>query len=223
MTAIARFAGCTLTLLIAAVLAPNTGQAAGNVTVVHKGANLLVVGDAADNDIDLSQTVPGELIITGDSGTTVNGQLSDTFAGLAGNVVIKLREGNDRVAALGVVAFPKSLKIDLGDASANQFVFLNGVQVDRNLIVVAKDGNDMVSIAPDIGTLTNPTVGGVLAFRLGAGVNSAGLDFDPSGQEPRVRGPRGSRLGDHPHPRGYVDRSRHRGLAEDRRRWRKLE
>jgi len=185
MTATTRFSrrnigrtgyGLAVSLLAITLLAPAPAHAAGNVTVVHKGASLQIVGDAANNDIDLSQTVPGELVITGDSGTTVNGQPSETVAGLTGNVIIKLRDGNDRVAALGVVAFPKSLKIDLGDAPTTQFVFLNGVQVERNLIVVGKNGNEMISIAPHIGTLTNPTVGGVLAFRLGGGINSAGLD-----------------------------------------------
>jgi len=76
---------------------------AGNVYVTIQDSILLVVGDAADNQVLISQDNAGQFVVTGQDTTTVN-RSTDPFVvnGIASYVTVSMEAGNDQVVVNGI-------------------------------------------------------------------------------------------------------------------------
>ena len=93
---------------------------AGDVSAVIVRGALNVVGDTADNaiQIDTDGLAQGQVrVYSLDGTTTVNGQDSVTLEGLTGRVDIRMGDGSDKVVMHGVTG--KSLRLDGGAGDNN--------------------------------------------------------------------------------------------------------
>jgi cyclophilin family peptidyl-prolyl cis-trans isomerase len=137
------------------IVAPAAAQAlearallAGNVVASLNGNHLTVLGDTADNAIEVS-VFNNEVHLRGVNNTTVNGgtgifvvaTASDT---IAGNVLISLGAGND------TVTFNRAVRVDghvsfLGSTGNDTFNAAN-VTFLRNIALLGHDGNDTFSL-----------------------------------------------------------------------------
>jgi hypothetical protein len=68
---------------------------AGHVAAVLSGSTLVITGDAKDNGIEV-EDFPGGVLVSGLSGTLINGAASQTFSGVS-SLVIQMNQGNDEV------------------------------------------------------------------------------------------------------------------------------
>lgn len=91
----------------------------GNVTTFQSGGNLALIGDAFTNQIVISQSSLGTVIITGTGGTTVNG-FASVIKPLTGNLGIALGAGDDSITfdLTSPIFLPGHLTIDYGGANA---------------------------------------------------------------------------------------------------------
>lgn len=88
---------------------------AGNVTAAFKSGDLVVRGDARDNQIVITQPAAGRLRVTGLEGTTINGRGSFELPGRANDVELRLQQGGtDQIAILGAIDVPGHLRARLG-------------------------------------------------------------------------------------------------------------
>lgn len=75
----------------------------GNVVaVMTDGGDLMITGDRADNSIAITVGLGGEVTVTGEGGTTINGGASASLAGLTDSVFLRMGDGNDTVSMTGV-------------------------------------------------------------------------------------------------------------------------
>jgi hypothetical protein len=84
---------------------------AGDVTARVTNGNLVVLGDAAANTVEIRQLAGGKFQITGSDATTINGKASAKF-NVTGDVSINMRGGND-VLQLGTNAAVTQVKGDI--------------------------------------------------------------------------------------------------------------
>jgi len=97
---------------------------AGNIIGNLVGTTLAIGGDAADNQLHVTEVAPNQIQVTGLTGTTINGMPSILFGGpLIENVVIRTASGDDTVVVEN---------LSLSDTP-------NG-----NLIFYTSDGDDVI-------------------------------------------------------------------------------
>ena len=90
---------------------------AGNILASLHGGNLVVRGDAADNQIQIVQLAQG-LRVHGLTGTTVNGLASFDTAGKVNDVKVRMQQGGvDRFMIQGAFNLRRDLDIRLGDGA----------------------------------------------------------------------------------------------------------
>ena len=71
---------------------------AGNIIGNLVGTTLALGGDAADNQLVVTEVAPNQIQVTGLTGTTINGAASQLFAAnLIETVIIRTADGNDQV------------------------------------------------------------------------------------------------------------------------------
>ena len=124
----------------------------GNVTAKVTSANLNLNGDAQDNAITITQMGANTYCVSGQNGTTINGQAKITVSGVKNNVNIKFLNGNDTVV-LTAAAFPADVNVTMGKGTdlvqvgfSNDREFGSGaVSVHHNLNITLGNGvNDEV-------------------------------------------------------------------------------
>lgn len=100
---------------------------AGLVTAELSGGDLFITGDSLGNEVRVAQAANGTVTVTGQNGTLINGLTSVTFANavlnkieanmeagndvltiaratVAGDILVQMDDGNDRVVATNVSA-----------------------------------------------------------------------------------------------------------------------
>jgi len=141
---------------------------AGNVVAVLTGGHLILTGDAADNQVQLS-VVSGNLVVQGTSGTTVNGATTAFTVSTGNNRIardlrVSLGDGNDTFTATGVLILDNVLidggsgndainltslysgdNISVLGGAGDDGVLMSSVGMDDNLLLDGGDGNDTLS------------------------------------------------------------------------------
>jgi hypothetical protein len=121
------------------------GALANNVQVNLEGSLITILGDNAANSILISQSATGDFVVTGRTGTTVNGLPSVRFPRLQLNAAeVRMEGGNDFVTLRGVVT-ANDLFIDLG-AGADRLTTAGPVAVGANLTIEGSEGSDTVQL-----------------------------------------------------------------------------
>jgi hypothetical protein len=132
-----------LALALAGCFAP--AAFANNVEALLEGSLLKVIGDNANNSILISRATNGDVTITGRSGTTVNGLLSQRFPRLQLNAAeIRMEGGNDFVTLRGIQT-ANDLYINLG-AGADRLNNTAPVTVGANLAIEGAEGADNIQL-----------------------------------------------------------------------------
>ncbi len=174
----------------------------GNVTVFVSGADLIVLGDADDNSVSITQDsleFADQFQVTGLDGTTINNGVDPhLFQGVFGDVQFAMGDGSDSVQ-VDDVAVGGDLLFDGGDGDntltvdpssvAGDLVVTNGqgndattlqdVIVGGSVLISNGDGGSLVTLATVSGTTS---VGCDLVIKNGDGVDSQVLnDFEVDG------------------------------------------
>ena len=126
-------------------------QADGNVRVrVDDHGNLIVEGDGADNEIQISPVDIGIGDVTGLGSTLVNDSERASFSGVSGDFRIRMRSGNDRVLVVDGDGnhVPDDLDIDTGPG--DDHVLVSGFFVHDDLHVRTRTGDDVVELAQTV-------------------------------------------------------------------------
>ena len=155
-------------LFLLTLALPQPAVAAGNVTVeLSAEGDLVITGDAADNEIRISQTAPGEFFVKGVL-TDLNGAPNDvTVTGVTKDIKVKLKGGDDSLH-LERVDVNGNVKIDHGDGDG--FTRLFDSDVAGDFTVKAMGGNDEFRN-------TSARIGGNMKIDFGDGDNDIGLDL----------------------------------------------
>ena len=184
-------------LLASFAASPSLAQAQnlpGNVTVTVSNGDLIIRGDAGDNNIILVESG-----IAGRTGTKVNGErrifipdgvtgdvridmaggddfvrieLPGTNFAIPNNVVITTGLGNDHLELLQLRA-PNATRIDTGDG--NDIVFVDGVQSFSSFVRPEFGGKFVLRTGPgeDLFEFHNATFHSEVDVRLGGGIDGA--------------------------------------------------
>jgi len=134
--------------------------------------SLVVRGDAASNHvvIDQSGLAPGQFRITGQDGTTINGQAAVVLSSVTRDVNVRLGEGID-VIEMTDVAVSHDLIVH-GGHSGDTLSITDGA-VGRNVIVDAGQGDNTLNI-------DGTAISGRLTFSATWGVDTLNMSNDAS-------------------------------------------
>jgi hypothetical protein len=125
---------------------------AGNVTVALAGLNLYILGDNADNAIDITASTgpnsAGRVTITPQAGTTLNGLNTSLTTRSFGNLNIRMLRGDDTVnfigAASAVDALIGSMYIDQGEG--DNTLSVSDYRIGQTLAIRNGSGTDSVTL-----------------------------------------------------------------------------
>ena len=135
----------------------------GNVLVSVSSGNLVVSGDSGANELRVIQSlqngapIAGRFFITGQNGTTINGQTTGQFfQNVTGDLQINLNGGNDRLTLGDGISnsrfiVPRDLQVGMGDG--NDVVNLNRISVRDDATIFTGAGGDSVTVRGSIGAL----------------------------------------------------------------------
>lgn len=124
------------------VLLPSAAHAVGNVLVNVQNGNLVIQGDAGDNNIAVVESG-----VVGRAGTTVNGERGLFFIdGVTNDVRIDMKGGNDflRVELPGTNSVSNNLVIRMGEGDDN--IELLQTRAPNETRIHTEEGNDIVFI-----------------------------------------------------------------------------
>ena len=129
---------------------------AGDVQAIVDRGSLRLFGDALDNEVTIGLNDAGDLVVTGQSDTTINGDTAPFVAVSGSNIVprnlsVRMDAGND-VVRLRDALVARELRIGLG--SGDDVLEVNGVSVLGASRVRLGRGNDLATLAN--ATATNP-------------------------------------------------------------------
>jgi hypothetical protein len=95
---------------------------AGNVTSSFTGGNLTLTGDALANSITISENASGQIVVTPNGTTTLDGHTAAETFSLTGNLTIALGAGNDSINfdKTNPLTVPGSLSITYGSATGDK-------------------------------------------------------------------------------------------------------
>lgn len=121
---------------------------AGDVSAALEGGFLRVEGDNLDNQIAISQTVAGDVVVAGQNGTLINGLASVRFVRPSLNALeVRMEGGNDTVTLRGVQV-ANDMFVDLGAGNDRVTAPLNSpVLIGANASIYGSEGNDIVQLA----------------------------------------------------------------------------
>ena len=154
-------------ILSVSLLIPSSSWSAGTVQVFQKGINLHIKGDHEANKVTLSQTQINEVTVTGVDGTTIEG--GPTFTNVAGFLHIVLKQGDDVVAAPGMLELDGSISAKLG--AGNDALTLTQPKVVGTIRVQRSDGNDTPLIGDETDALLVQAFGDI-KIQGGSGIDS---------------------------------------------------
>jgi hypothetical protein len=118
---------------------------AGDVAAAFDGTLLTVEGDNFDNQIAITRTVVGDVVITGQNGTLVNGLPSVRYPRAQLNAMeVRMEGGNDTVA-LRSLQVANDLFVDMG--AGNDRLTAPASTIGANMAVMGGEGNDIVQLA----------------------------------------------------------------------------
>lgn len=141
---------------------------ANNVTLVREGVLAKVIGDNSANTISISQNSAGDLVVTGENGTLVNGRPSIRIRNFPINAMeVRMNGGNDRVT-FSNVTIANDLFVDLGAGTDRLLTGGLPSYVGKNMTIEGGTGTDYVR-------LTGWTIGDDLNVLGGTGVLDAVL------------------------------------------------
>ncbi|MFK7770443.1 MAG: hypothetical protein AB8B55_24750, partial [Mariniblastus sp.] len=118
----------------------------GNVMAMFTGGSLVITGDADHNDLQI-QVVEENLVLVGQNDTTINGNadgfvLAENSISFAGNVIAKLKQGNDRLVIEPGAQIEGSILIFAGDG--DDAIGLDDVKIGGKTTIFAGGGNDSI-------------------------------------------------------------------------------
>ena len=160
-------------------LAGAAGSAmANNVEARVEGALLVIAGDNAANQILVARNAAGDVVVTGQNGTRINGVASARFPRLALNAAeMQLGGGNDVVTLRGL-QIANDLYVNLGEGADRLTVpAAASITVGNNVAFEGAGGNDTIRtdgvivgkdlyIDGGIGTLNATVTGAVVGFNV---------------------------------------------------------
>jgi hypothetical protein len=121
---------------------------AGDVMAALEGSLLTVEGDNFDNQVAITRTAIGDIVIAGQNGTLINGLPSVRFPRVALNSLeVRMEGGNDSVALRGLQV-ANDVNVDLG-AGNDRLTSPSTTPstINGNLSVWGNEGNDVVQMA----------------------------------------------------------------------------
>lgn len=142
-------------LLPTLVLAPLL-LAGGDVAVKQANGTLRLVGDEQDNRLVVEQVGPGDYLVTGLNGTTIDGAGSKLVHGVTKNLRVSLGKGGDLFSLQGDVAGRVVVRTGPGD----DVVDVGDGAIGGSLGVATGSGNDFVEVTADVAGATRVSTGG---------------------------------------------------------------
>ena len=160
-------------------LAGAAGSAmANNVEARVEGSLLVIAGDNAANQILVARNAAGDVVVTGQNGTRINGVASARFPRLALNAAeMQLGGGNDVVTLRGL-QIANDLYVNLGEGADRLTVpAAASITVGNNVAIEGAGGNDTIRtdgvivgqdlyIDGGIGVLNATITGAVVGFNV---------------------------------------------------------
>ncbi len=132
---------------IVAVAGISGNAMANRVQATVEGSLLVIAGDNAANQIVISRNTAGDVIVTGQNGTLVNGVASARFPRLQLNAAEILMGGGNDVLTLRGLQIANDLFVNLGDGADRLTVpGAAPIVVGANLSIEGAAGNDTVRI-----------------------------------------------------------------------------
>jgi hypothetical protein len=120
---------------------------AGDVFVAIEGELLRVEGDNLANQVTLAQTSTGDLVVSGQNGTTINGLPSVRFARAVINAAEIRMEGGDDTVVLRGLRLANDLFVDLGAGNDRlTSPATSPISVGANAAIYGEAGNDTVQL-----------------------------------------------------------------------------
>lgn len=131
------------------------------VLVSVTGGDLVVTGDGQADQVTIIQSlqngepIPGRYFISGQNGTTINGQAGLFFGNVTDDILISLNGNNDRLTVGsgvdGDFIVPDDLEINSGGGA--DVVTVDRIAVRDDVTINTEDGNDSVSFKGTVGNL----------------------------------------------------------------------
>jgi hypothetical protein len=117
---------------------------AGNVVAALAGNQLIIDGDAADNEIHIVEIAPNTIEVTGLGGTTVNGAAAGVFAApLIEDISVNLHDGNDILRIRNVsLTDNNDGELKIRTENGDDVVELMGVSTTRMIGIDTGNHND---------------------------------------------------------------------------------
>jgi hypothetical protein len=113
---------------------------AGDVFAALEGSLLTVQGDSLDNQITMTRTTTGDIVIAGQNGTLVNGLPSVRFPRVQLNALeVRMEDGSDTVALRGLQV-ANDLFVELG--TGNDRLIATRVQAAEDAVIEGGAGID---------------------------------------------------------------------------------
>lgn len=121
---------------------------AGDVVVALEGSLLTVAGDDFDNQISLTRTLAGDVVVAGQNGTLINGLPSVRFPRVELNALeVRMEGGNDTVVLRGL-QIANDANVDLGAGNDRLTAPATAAStIGGNLSVLGSEGNDIVQLS----------------------------------------------------------------------------
>lgn len=120
---------------------------AGDVFVAIEGELLRVEGDNLANQVTLSQTIAGDLVVSGQNGTTINGMPSVRFVRPVINAAEIRMEGGDDAVVLRGLQLANDLFVDLGAGNDRlTSPAAAPISVGANASIYGEAGNDTIQL-----------------------------------------------------------------------------
>ncbi len=148
---------------------------AGDVVAALEGSLLKVEGDNFDNQIAITRTVTGDIVIAGQNGTLINGLPSVRYPRVQLNAMeVRMEGGNDTVT-LRSLQVANDLFVDLGAGNDRLTAPAAAPStIGANMAVMGSEGNDVVQLA-GITVREDLSIDGGLGV-LNASVSNASVD-----------------------------------------------
>lgn len=121
---------------------------AGDVVAALEGSLLTVEGDNLDNQIAITRTAVGDIVVAGQNGTLVNGLPSVRFPRVQLNSVdVRMGDGNDAVV-MRSLQVGNDVHVELGAGNDRLTAPATAAStIQGNLFVYGNEGNDVVQLA----------------------------------------------------------------------------
>lgn len=119
---------------------------AGDVSAALSGQDLIIAGDALDNEIRVVQNAAGNVTVAGVNGTTINGRPSVVFTNP--NLIkaeIRMGDGNDVVTIRGTPGVTVSNDVNIELGAGNDTLRVSHTRVGASLAVKGEQGVDRVN------------------------------------------------------------------------------